>query len=75
MNQHDRDNLQFLLTADSECMQNWYASVSQDDIEYAQELLRMAGTELEVKEMEFADAHNNLDITQAQSVLARFRLQ
>jgi hypothetical protein len=72
MNEHDRDNLRFLLTADESAMQEWYSQVSQDDIDYALELLQMAGVELAVKEMELAEADEALDLTQAQAVLSRF---
>jgi hypothetical protein len=72
MNEHDRGNLQFLLTADETVMQEWYNQVSQDDIEYALELLQMANAELTVKEMELAEAAENLDLTQAQAILSRF---
>lgn len=72
MNDHDRDNLQFLLTADETAMQDWYSQVSQDDIEYALELLQMANAELTVKEMELSEAAEELDLTQAQAILSRF---
>jgi hypothetical protein len=72
MNDHDRGNLQFLLTADESVMQEWYNQVSQDDIDYALELLQMANAELTVKEMELAEAAENLDLTQAQAILSRF---
>jgi hypothetical protein len=72
MNDHDRGNLQFLLTADESVMQEWYNQVSQDDIEYALELLQMANAELTVKEMELAEANEKLDLTQAQAILSRF---
>jgi hypothetical protein len=72
MNEHDRGNLQFLLTADETVMQEWYNRVSQDDIEYALELLQMANAELTVKEMELAEANEKLDLTQAQAILSRF---
>jgi len=75
MNDHDRDNLRFLLTADDSVMQDWYNQVSQDDIEYALELLQMASAELAVKEMELSEANEKLDLTQAQAVLSRFTLK
>jgi hypothetical protein len=75
MDQHDRDNLHFLLTADESTMQDWYSRVSQDDIDYALELLQMAGAELAVKEMELAEADEIMDLSQAQAVLSRFTSQ
>jgi hypothetical protein len=72
MNDHDRGNLRFLLTADETTMQEWYSQVSQDDIDYALELLQMANAELTVKEMELSEAAEELDLTQAQAILSRF---
>jgi hypothetical protein len=72
MNDHDRGNLHFLLSADESTMQEWYNQVDQDDVEYALELLQMASAELTVKEMELAEADETLDLTQAQAVLSRF---
>jgi len=72
MNDHDRGNLRFLLTADQSVMQEWYNQVDQDDIDYALELLQMASAELTVKEMELLEASETLDLTQAQAVLSRF---
>jgi hypothetical protein len=72
MNDHDRGNLRFLLSADESAMQEWYNQVDQDDIEYALELLQLANAELTVKEMELAEAAETLDLTQAQAVLSRF---
>lgn len=40
MNKHDRDNLMFLLAnANTETFDNWLNSISEDDLEYALELL------------------------------------
>jgi hypothetical protein len=61
MNKHDRDNLNFLLTASKKTLNNWYASVDEDDIQYAFELLQMAKTELLLKELEFIDEVENTD--------------
>lgn len=61
MNKHDKDNLNFLLTASKETLNDWYASVSEDDIHYAFELLQMAKTELMLKELEFMDEVENTD--------------
>ena len=46
MNDHDRQNLNFLLTASPEVIADWYTKVDEDDIAYAQELLAMAAQEL-----------------------------
>ena len=46
MNEHDRDNLNFLLTASPKVIAEWMSVVDQDDIDYAHELLAMAALEL-----------------------------
>lgn len=47
MNQHDRDNLTFLLTASSETLRAWYDLCSDDDLIYATQLLDRYQTQLE----------------------------
>lgn len=46
MNDHDRQNLNFLLYSSPEVIADWYTKVDEDDIAYAQELLAMAALEL-----------------------------
>jgi len=46
MNKHDRDNLEFLLTASPAVIAEWMSVVDQDDIDYAHELLAIAAEEL-----------------------------
>lgn len=68
MNKHDYDNLQFLLNADKDTMNKWYASVSADDIDYALELLHTHRNELVLRELELMDDVE--DVSEAASVLA-----
>lgn len=53
----DQANLQFLLTLTSEALANWYAQASEDDIEYASELLDAYEQELDTlkNEMDFEE--------------------
>jgi hypothetical protein len=46
MDQHDRDNLNFLLSASSEVLLDWYNHVDDDDVVYALELLNFYKLEL-----------------------------
>lgn len=46
MNDHDRQNLNFLLYSSPEVIADWWDKVSEDDHVYAQELLAMAALEL-----------------------------
>jgi hypothetical protein len=72
MNQHDKDNLQFLLTATPNVLKNWYDSVNRDDHEYAIELIKMHTSEIIVHNMEAADDVE--DLSEARQVLAKYRL-
>jgi hypothetical protein len=46
MNEHDRSNLNFLLTASPSVLKDWESKVDTDDLEYAQELLNLYALEL-----------------------------
>ena len=72
MNQHDKDNLQFLLTATPDVLKDWYDSVDRDDHEYAIELIRMHTAEIIVHNME--QNEDVTDLSEAQRVLAKYRL-
>ena len=66
MNQHDRDNLDFLLNASPEVIQDWYNKVEDDDILYAFELLEMAREELIEQQM----AGN--DLSDARAIISKY---
>jgi hypothetical protein len=61
VNEHDRDNLNFLLNASKETLDDWYAKMSQDDINYAFELIQAAKSELIIQELELMDKVENTD--------------
>ena len=60
MNQHDRDNLDFLLNATPEIIQDWYEQMSDDDIEYAFELLEAHSQELLLNDLSVDLADRNI---------------
>jgi hypothetical protein len=72
MNDHDRNNLNFLLTVSPEVFDDWMDQADEDDIDYAIELLRMRKSELNLKELELSDGVE--DTTQANQVLRKFML-
>lgn len=72
MNDYDRDNLNFLLTASRATMREWHAQASQDDYDYAMELLAQAMTELALHELGVIDREADQDLSMAQAVLSRF---
>ena len=67
MNQRDRDNLDFLLNASPEIIQDWYNKVEDDDILYAFELLEMAKEEL--IEMQIAGS----DLSDARAIILKYK--
>ena len=74
MNNWDRDNLNFLLNADKETLDEWHFYADADDHKYALELLRAARTELAMQELAIVDNEAVEDLSDACTVLARFRL-
>lgn len=46
MDEHDRKNLEFLLNAEPDVLADWYSQMSEDDHQYAMELLEVARYEL-----------------------------
>ena len=51
-NEWDRDNLNFLLNTDDDCLKHWHAQADADDLVYAQELLAAYSEELKLKALE-----------------------
>jgi hypothetical protein len=66
VNQHDRDNLDFLLNASPAVIQDWYNKVEDDDILYAFELLEMAREEL--IEQQIAGS----DLSDARAIISKY---
>jgi len=71
MNDWDKDNLNFLLTIDSETFEDWLEQADEDDIDYAIELLRAAKSELIVEQMEILDGVQ--DISTANNFIEQIR--
>ena len=74
MNDWDRDNLNFLMNASKETLEEWHHYADADDYKYALELLQAARTELAMQELALVDDQAVEDMTEACSVLSRFRL-
>lgn len=77
MNKEDRDNLEFLLSADRQTLAYWYESVSEDDIRYASEIMEQYSKELEIRKRFIAVEQVNLDnlVPDAENYLQKFRLK
>ena len=72
MNDHDKENLNFILNASNETLKDWYKTLDPDDIGYAQELLTTAALEVDMRIIELHD--NMIDVSDANAVLNKYRL-
>jgi deoxyribodipyrimidine photolyase-like uncharacterized protein len=68
MNDHDRSNFEFIMSLSPQQFDEWYTSISLDDIEYAIELCQTARLEMTLN----TDAVK--DLTEANDVLKNFML-
>ena len=78
MNQHDRDNLNFLLTASAKTLKDWQNQADEDDLIYAQEILAAYSEELKAKSLEIlveATLENLKEYNEAKIALKKFTLQ
>lgn len=65
MNDYDKSNLDFIMNADEQTFDEWMMKVSDDDIQYALELIRMARSELMVEELEIQDVVEDTAVAKA----------
>lgn len=75
MNDWDKNNLQFILSLDETQFDEWYSSISDDDAEYAMELLKQARSIVSVQLAELYDEKAEEDLSDAKNVLGRFTLK
>ena len=76
MNEHDRNNLNFLLTIDGPTFNEWYAQTDEDDRVYAQELLALAAEELRDRARDLrieAELSIMSSFEQAQAVIGKIK--
>jgi hypothetical protein len=76
MNEHDRNNLNFLLNIDGETFEDWYAQTDEDDRVYAQELLALAAEELrdQARDLRIEAELSIMDsFEQAQAVIGKIK--
>ena len=77
MNPYDKKNLDFLMYASPETIRDWYEHVSEDDIQYAIELIRMARLEMSLEELDIAEyaMPESEDFSDAKEALSKFTLK
>jgi len=74
MNNWDKENLNFILNSNDADMEDFLSWASDEDLAYALELIQLARAELELEEIQMMEAQDDLDTSQAQAILERFRL-
>lgn len=78
MNEHDFQNLRFILLADDDVLADWYETIDDDDREYALELLEAACMKdvieiLEEKEQIMLE-EGSFELTEAKEYLSKFTM-
>jgi len=75
MNSHDRSNLNFIMSMNEQEFDSWLIFMSNEDIDYALELIRRAKAENQLEEMELAEVmymHDD-DMTEANKVIDKIK--
>ena len=72
MNNHDRKNLEFLISADKDTIKEWYSTVEEDDHLYASELIAIYSAELKMFEILMEDTVD--DLSMASEILNSYTL-
>jgi hypothetical protein len=72
MKQYDRDNLKFLMQCPQVQFDAWMDEATDDDIDYALEIIRQAKAELMVEQMEIEEVAYTYedDMAEAKKVLS-----
>jgi hypothetical protein len=74
MNKRDRDNLNFILNINEEAFANWMVQADKDDINYALTLIENHRNELSLKRLLLRYNDDNINTTEAEQLLQKFRI-
>ena len=74
MNQHDREQLNYIMSLSDQAFDEWAQSISMKGVQYAVELIQAARTESFMIEQELLDALEDSDLAEANAVLKKFML-
>ena len=66
--------MNFILNSNDADMEDFLSWASDEDLAYALELIQLAKAELELEQILMLETEDNLDTSQAQAILERFRL-
>jgi hypothetical protein len=75
MNSRDRANLDFLMNTSAEDFDAWMQTASNDDIDYAMELIKRSKVELMVQQIELQDLMVEYEEDMADARLAIERIK
>lgn len=73
MDEHDRENLNFLMSCTDQAFAEWLEQCDDDDAAYALELIRYAQTELQLEEWSLRD--KMMETSEANELLKTFKLK
>ncbi len=74
MNDHDKDNYEYIMSLSEEDYDMFLETASEDDLNYLQELMDQKKVELQMNIHEFEDKLASIDVSQAQQFLRKFML-
>lgn len=75
MNDYDRNNLNFIMSLDDEQFEAWTREISDDDIQYAIELIKQSRVEIADQAQALTEANLvDSDFAEANAVLKKFML-
>jgi hypothetical protein len=71
MNQHDKSNLEFIMSLNDKEFDVWLESIDDADADYAMQLIRDARSELLLQEMDLLEQTKSANFTHAKIILDR----
>ncbi len=72
MNDHDKDNYEYIMSLSEEDYDMFLETASEDDLNYLQELMDQKKVELQMNIHEFEDKLSSLDTSLAMDVLKKY---
>lgn len=72
MNDHDKDNLEFLMSISKDTLLDWFDQASDDDVAYALELVKRAQVEVLCELLNVED--QSTETALAEEYLQKFRI-
>lgn len=74
MNEHDRNNVNFIMSLNEQQFDEWANELTDDDIDYAIEIIKMARAELFLEKLALENEHMEEDLSLAKNFLQKYTL-